>query len=165
MDLKRLFGERSKKNWFYETVSNSDASFKVLITSSPILGPDKKNKNDNLSNEKYSHEQGEILDFIKKQNNLFIVNGDRHWQYVTHIDGTNLWEFGCGAGTDSHSLQTQGGWNRGDPEPEHEFLRLKGGFLSVEASRAENKPSISFFHHDVDGEIVSKKTFFSYSQN
>ena len=161
---KTIWGEE-QKNWFYETVSNSDASFKVLITSSPILGPDKKNKNDNLSNEKYSHEQGEILDFIKKQNNLYIINGDRHWQYVTHINGTNLWEFGCGAGTDSHSLPTQGGWNRGDPEPEHEFLRLKGGFLSVEAFRAENKPSISFFHHDVDGEIVNKKTFFSYSQN
>ena len=38
-----------------------------MVTSSPILGPDKIGKNDNLSNEKYSYEQGEILDFIIKQ--------------------------------------------------------------------------------------------------
>ena len=67
-----------------------------MITSSPILGPDRKNKNDNLSNSGYSYEQEEILNFIKKQKNLFIVNGDRHWQYVTHIKNTKLWEFGCG---------------------------------------------------------------------
>ena len=68
-------------------------------------------------------------------------------------------EFGCGAGTNSHSLPNQGGWNRGDPEPEHEFLRLKGGFLSVKTSRIENKLSISFFHHDVNGKIVYEKVF------
>ena len=54
-------------------------------------------KNTHMNKEKY-------WSFIKKQENLFIVNGDRHWQYVTNIVGTNLWEFGCGAGTDSHSL-------------------------------------------------------------
>ena len=69
---KALFAFFQKK-WFYKTVENSDAIFKVLITSSPILGPDKENKNDNLSNEEYSYEQGEILDFIKNQKNLFIV--------------------------------------------------------------------------------------------
>ena len=156
---KTIWGE-NQKNWFYETVSNSDASFKVLITSSPILGPDKINKNDNLSNDKYAYEQTEILDFIKKQNNLYIINGDRHWQYVTHIDGTNLWEFGCGAGTDFHSLPTQGGWNREDPEPQHKYLRLKGGFLSVETSKSNYKSKISFNHHDVNGKIVNTKNFF-----
>ena len=129
----------------------------MLITSSPILGPDKVDKNDNLSNIKYAHEQGEILDFIKNQKNIYIVNGDRHWQYVTHIDGTNLWEFGCGAGTDSHSLT--GGWNRGGPMPEHKFLRLKGGFLSVDVTNIDNKPEIRFTHHDVDGKKVNEVFF------
>ena len=153
---KSIWGEHQKK-WFYDTVEKSDATFKILITSSPILGPDKENKNDNLSNEKYSYEQGEILDFIKNQKNLFIVNGDRHWQYVTHFDGTNLWEFGCGAGTDSHSLT--GGWDRGGPQPEHKFLRLKGGFLSVYVTGGGNKPNIIFTHHDVEGKPVNEVTF------
>ena len=58
---KTIWG-RYQKKWFYETVEKSDATFKVLVTSSPILGPDKIGKNDNLSNEKYSYEQGEILE-------------------------------------------------------------------------------------------------------
>ena len=153
---KTIWGADQKK-WFYETIENSSATFKVLITSSPILGPDKVDKNDNLSNIKYAHEQGEILDFIKNQKNIYIVNGDRHWQYVTHIDGTNLWEFGCGAGTDSHSLT--GGWNRGGPMPEHKFLRLKGGFLSVDVTNIDNKPEIRFTHHDVDGKKVNEVFF------
>ena len=152
---KTIWGD-DQKNWFYDTVKNSDAKFKVLVTSSPILGPDKIGKNDNLSNKKYSYEQSEILDFIKNQKNLFIVNGDRHWQYVTNFVDTNLWEFGCGAGTDSHSLT--GGWNRGEAEPEHKFLRLKGGFLAVTVTN-DNIPKIQFTHHDVDGNMVNKKEF------
>ena len=143
-----------QKQWFYDTVSQSDARFKILITSSPILGPDRSTKNDNLSNASYSYEQGEILDFIKKQKNLFIVNGDRHWQYVSHIENTNLWDFGCGAGADIHA----GGWKQEDYRPEHRFLRVKGGFLSVKVEHNE-KPTISFTHHDVEGKVVNELVF------
>ena len=150
---KTIWGSEQKQ-WFFDTVSNSDASFKVLITSSPILGPDRKNKNDNLSNSGYSYEQEEILNFIKKQSNLFIVNGDRHWQYVTHIKNTKLWEFGCGAGADVHA----GGWKQEDLRPEHQFLRVKGGFLSVTVSSGR-EPSIKFIHHDVEGLPVNEVVF------
>lgn len=150
---KTIWG-KVQKQWFYETVSKSDATFKVLITSSPILGPDRRNKNDNLSNANYSHEQGEILDFIKKQKNLFIVNGDRHWQYVTHIKETNLWEFGCGAGANVHA----GGWKQEDVRPEHQFLRVKGGFLTVTVV-SEDMPAVKFTHHDVDGNPVNEVVF------
>ena len=150
---KTIWGA-TQKQWFYDTVSDSDASFKVLITSSPILGPDRKNKNDNLSNSGYAHEQAEILNFIKKQKNLFIVNGDRHWQYVTHVKKTNLWEFGCGAGADVHA----GGWKKEDFRPEHQFLRVKGGFLSVSINSGKS-PSIRFTHHDVEGNPVNEVSF------
>ncbi|MGB2164811.1 MAG: alkaline phosphatase D family protein [Flavobacteriaceae bacterium] len=150
---KTIWGA-TQKQWFYDTVNASEATFKILITSSPILGPDRKNKNDNLSNSGYSYEQEEILNFIKKQNNLFIVNGDRHWQYVTHIKNTKLWEFGCGAGADVHA----GGWKQEDLRPEHQFLRVKGGFLSVSVSSG-NLPSIEFTHHDVEGNPVNEVSF------
>jgi len=150
---KTIWG-RAQKQWFFDTVTDSDASFKVLITSSPILGPDRKNKNDNLSNAGYSFEQAEILNFIKKQKNLFIVNGDRHWQYVTHLKNTNLWEFGCGAGADVHA----GGWRQEDFRPEHEFLRVKGGFLSVSVSSGR-EPKIKFIHHDIEGQPVNEVVF------
>ncbi|MFL2577256.1 MAG: alkaline phosphatase D family protein [Flavobacteriaceae bacterium] len=150
---KTIWG-KEQKQWFFETVTQSDATFKVLITSSPILGPDRSSKNDNLSNATYSYEQGEILSFIKKQKNIFIVNGDRHWQYVTHIKDTNLWEFGCGAGADVHA----GGWKQEDFRPEHQFLRVKGGFLSVSVTH-DDKPKIQFIHHDVEGNPVNEVTF------
>ena len=150
---KTIWGA-TQKQWFYDTVNASEATFKILITSSPILGPDRKNKNDNLSNSGYSYEQEEILNFIKKQNNLFIVNGDRHWQYVTHIKNTKLWEFGCGAGADVHA----GGWKQEDLRPEHQFLRVKGGFLSVSVSSG-NLPSVEFTHHDVEGNPVNEVSF------
>ena len=63
---KTIWG-KAQKQWFYDTVGSSKATFKVLITSSPILGPDRKNKNDNLSNAGYSFEQAEILNFIKNR--------------------------------------------------------------------------------------------------
>lgn len=150
---KTIWGT-AQKQWFFDTVNASDASYKVLITSSPILGPDRKNKNDNLSNSGYSYEQEEILNFIKKQNNLFIVNGDRHWQYVSHIKNTKLWEFGCGAGANVHA----GGWKQEDFRPEHQFLRVKGGFLSVTVNSGR-EPNIKFTHHDVDGQPVNQVSF------
>ncbi|MDA0201290.1 MAG: alkaline phosphatase D family protein [Bacteroidetes bacterium] len=150
---KTIWGT-DQKQWFYNTVTESDATYKVLITSSPILGPDRVKKNDNLSNATYSYEQTEILDFIKKQKNLFIVNGDRHWQYVTHFENTNLWEFGCGAGADVHA----GGWKQEDFRPEHQFLRVKGGFLSVSLT-TEKQAAIKFIHHDVAGNPVNEVSF------
>ena len=151
---KTIWG-KEQKEWFYETVNASDATFKLLITSSPILGPDRLNKNDNLSNKNYTYEREEILGFIKKQNNFFIANGDRHWQYVTHVEGTNLWEFGTGAGSDSHAS----GWPQDDYRPEHRFLRVKGGFLSGIVKQIDGVPSIQFLHHDVDGQVVNRVSF------
>jgi alkaline phosphatase D len=45
--------------------------------------------------------------------------------------------------------------NRG---PEHRFLRIKGGFLSVDVGRSEDKPRISFRHHDVNGAVVHEES-------
>tara|TARA_B110000285_G_scaffold225110_1_gene282865 strand:- start:339 stop:1019 length:681 start_codon:yes stop_codon:yes gene_type:complete len=151
---KTIWG-KEQKDWFYETVNASDATFKLLITSSPILGPDRLKKNDNLSNKNYTYEREEILSFIKKQNNFFIANGDRHWQYVTHIEGTNLWEFGTGAGSDAHA----GGWSQKDYRPEHKFLRVKGGFLSGIVKQVDGVPAVQFIHHDVEGKVVNRMSF------
>lgn len=153
---KTIWGVEQKQ-WFFKTVTDSDATFKVLITSSPIIGPDRKSKNDNLSNVTYSHEQAEILGFIKKQENLFIVNGDRHWQYVSNIEGTSLWEFGCGAGANVHA----GGWKQEDRRPQHKFLRVKGGFLTVNVLGSEDKSKIIFTHHNVNGAKVNEVPFYS----
>ena len=151
---KTIWG-KTQKEWFYRTVKESKATFKILMTSTPILGPDRKNKSDNYSNSNFKHEGDEIRAFLNQQNNFFICNGDRHWQYVTHPAGTNLWEFSAGAGADAHA----GGWKQSDKRPEHQFLRVKGGFLSGKVSQKGGYPTLIFKHHDVEGKVVHQEVF------
>ncbi len=151
---KTIFGEEQKK-WLFQTLKESDATFKVIINANPILGPDRVRKNDNYSNAGYKTEGDEIRNYLKQFDNVYLCNGDRHWQYVTHFEGTNLWEFSCGAGADSHA----GGWNQNDVRPEHRFLRVKGGFLQAIVGHEDGIPSLAFQHCDVNGNVVHEEVF------
>ncbi len=151
---KTIWG-KEQKEWVFRTMEESDATFKILISPDPIIGPDRKKKYDNYSNSNWKYEGDEIRDFINKQNNIFICNGDRHWQYVSHIEKTNLWEFSCGAGSDSHA----GGWDQEDLRLEHRFLRVAGGFLQGSVSRSRDKVVLTFRHYDVDGKVVHTEEF------
>lgn len=151
---KSVFGEEQKR-WLFETLEQSDATFKVIINANPILGPDRTNKNDNYANEGFQTEGDEMREGLNKFENVYLCNGDRHWQYVTHPEGTNLWEFSCGAGSDEHA----GGWPQSDMRPEHRFLRVKGGFLRGLVSRENGTPTLTFQHYDVDGNMVHEEVF------
>jgi alkaline phosphatase D len=151
---KSIFGEAQIK-WLFETLKQSDATFKVVINANPILGPDRKNKHDNYSNDNFKYEGDIIREYLNQFDNVYLCNGDRHWQYVTHLEGTNLWEFSCGAGADQHA----GGWRQEDLRPEHRFLRVKGGFLTGTVSRQGGIPTLVFQHMDVDGNVVHEETF------
>jgi alkaline phosphatase D len=151
---KSIWG-KEQKEWLFRTMSESDATFKVLISNDPILGPDRENKRDNYSNSNWKYEGDEIRSFLNDLGDVFICNGDRHWQYVTHFEGTNLWEFSCGAGADVHA----GGWPANDKRPEHRFLRVMGGFLNVSIGEEDGAPAIVFEHCDVDGKVVHVEKF------
>lgn len=151
---KTIFGEEQKE-WLYKTLQESDATFKVIINANPILGPDRKNKSDNYANSNFKVEGDEIRQFLNQFDNVYLVNGDRHWQYVTHFDDTNLWEFSTGAGSNSHAE----GWPPDDLRPEHRFLRVKGGFLRGEVTRKNGIPTLIFQHFDVDGNVVHEEVF------
>jgi alkaline phosphatase D len=151
---KSIWG-KEQKEWLFNTMSESDATFKILISPDPILGPDRVNKKDNYSNSNWKYEGDEIREFINQFDNVFICNGDRHWQYVSHVDGSNLWEFSCGAGADSHA----GGWDQADVRPEHRFLRVKGGFLRGTVSQDTEQSILTFRHYDVSGNVVHTEEF------
>ncbi len=151
---KTILGQ-AQKDWLFRTLEGSDATFKVVISPSPILGPDRDAKRDNLSNANFQHEGDEIRAFLDQFDNVFICNGDRHWQYVTHPEGTRLWEFGTGSGADQHA----GGWSQDDVRPEHRFLRVKGGYLYGEVFREDGEASLVFEHRDVNGKVVHTETF------
>ena len=151
---KTILGAEQKR-WLFETMRASDACFRILISPTPIVGPDRSGKNDNHANKGFAHEGNEIRSFLATQQGAFVICGDRHWQYATRDDATGLHEFSCGAGSDAHA----GGFSPENKTPEHRFLRIKGGFLSVDVNRSDGQPQISFRHHDVHGKVVHEESF------
>ncbi|GAA5219820.1 alkaline phosphatase D family protein [Membranihabitans marinus] len=151
---KSIWGEEQKK-WFVETVEASDATFKILISATPVVGPDRERKSDNHANAVFKHEGTWLRKFIANQKNMYVVNGDRHWQYVSQDLETKVMEFGSGPISDYHVQ----GWNAEDYRPEHRYLNLKGGFLGIEVFRKEGRPYIQFRHYSAEGQVHHLEEF------
>ena len=149
---KTIWG-REQKAWFKKTVEESDATFHILISPTPIVGPDRTNKHDNHSNAAFQHEGDEIRSFIATQKNMYVICGDRHWQYISVDEKSGAREYSCGPASDKHA----GGWTNDMRFPEHKYLNVIGGFLAVIADRSEGKPILTFRHYNVDGDILNEE--------
>ena len=145
---KTIWG-KEQLEWFFKSVNESDATFRVLVSPTPIVGPDRAKKNDNHANKGFSFEGDLLREFIGQQKNMYVVCGDRHWQYVSVDPQTGVREYSCGATSAKHA----GGFRIKDKSPMHKYLNIKGGFLSVIVQRKSDKPTILFRHHDVKGNI------------
>ena len=148
---KTIWGEEQKK-WFKRTVRESDAAFRFLISPTPLVGPDRKNKHDNHSNLNFTHEGDELRQFISQQKNMYIICGDRHWQYISVDSKTGAREYSCGPASDKHA----GGWSNDQKLPEHRYLNVIGGFLAVTVDRQEGKPALTFRFYDVNGNVLKE---------
>ncbi len=145
---KTIWGPRQKQ-WFYRTVRESDATFRVLISPTPLVGPDRPNKNDSYANKGFTHEGNEIRRFIGEQKNMYVLCGDRHWQYASVDPETGVQEYACGPSSDIHA----GGFSESMRSPMHRYLRIQGGFLAVTVQRRDGQPTITFRHHGTDGKV------------
>jgi alkaline phosphatase D len=146
-------GEQMK--WLERTLGESNATFRVLITSTPIVGPDRPQKDDNYSNPGFADEGAKVRAMLGRYPNLTVITGDRHWQYVSVDPQTKLEEWSVGAASDSHA----GGWNEEQMRPEHRFLRIKhGGFLSAEVKPGTPGASLTLRLHDVVGKVLFEST-------
>ena len=151
---KTIWG-KEQLAWLKRTIMESDAGFRVLISPTPIVGPDRdRGKNDNHSNDAFAHEGDHFRSWTKEQKlrNFYTCCGDRHWQYMSIDPQTSLREFSCGPASDVHA-----GGNPEQPDWQP-FLRVKGGFLSVSVSKDNDVPTIAFRHHDVHGKVVHEFT-------
>ena len=124
----------------------------MLLSPTPIVGPDRGSKNDNHANSGFRHEGDELRRALAAHRNLIVANGDRHWQYFSVDPATGLREFGCGPSSDVHA----GGYT---PQPGDEavqkFFRLQGGFLTVAtAPGAGDSARLEIRHHAVDGAVI-----------
>ena len=138
--------------WFKRTVQESDATFRVLISPTPVVGPDRSNKKDNHANEGFTYEGNLLREFIASQDNMVVVCGDRHWQYVS-VDLTHgVKEYSRGPASDKHA----GGWTNDMLRPEHQYLNVIGGFLAVTVERQDGQPVLIARHYGVDGEVLNE---------
>ncbi len=144
---KSIWGAEQKA-WLRRTLGESDATWKVIISPTPLVGPDRGSKNDNHSNRGFTHEGDEMRNWLKERSprNLLVICGDRHWQYHSEHPETGLREFSAGAASDEHA-----GGSPGEDPRYHRFHRIKGGFVSVTVTAAGG---VRARHHDVNGKIV-----------
>ncbi|MDP6041373.1 MAG: alkaline phosphatase D family protein, partial [Candidatus Latescibacteria bacterium] len=147
---KTIWG-KEQMAWFKKTVAESDATFKILVSPSPIVGPDHANKFDNHSNVNFTYE-GDIIRKFMSEQNMIVVCGDRHWQYTSKDTKTGLLEYSCGPTTDVHATMI----NNEDLSM-IKYVADYGGFLSVTIERINEAPRAVFRHHNVNGHIVNEE--------
>ena len=157
-----------QKAWLKRTLKESNATFKVMISATPMVGPDDIRKTDNHTNHGgFRHQGDEFFAFIKGQeiSNLYLVCGDRHWQYhAMHPSGIE--EFSTGALVDANSRP---GRKAGDPlstVPDGLIKQFylqdppSGGFLHVISNPATlaSPASLTFEHRDEKGVVLNRHT-------
>lgn len=137
--------------WLQESLLASDARWRVLVSPTPIVGPDRGGKADNHANKAFSHEGNAIRKWFVENlgDNFFVCCGDRHWQYHSVDPATGLQEFSCGPASDKHA-----GGSPGLDEEYHRFHRVNGGYLSLAVEPQAGDSSLTFTLHDVYGKPV-----------
>ena len=132
--------------WLQRTLLESDAAYKILISPTPLIGPDDGYKKDNHANLKGFHHEGRaFLDWLRGNNippdRFIILCGDRHWKYHS-IDPTGYAELSCGALNRENSRLGRRPGDPGSNDPDAKIRQpytdrpASGGFLRVRVDRA-----------------------------
>ena len=148
---KTIWG-REQKQWFFDTVRRSDATFRILISPTPLVGPDRAEKGDSHANAAFATEGRELRQFLAAQKNMLVICGDRHWQYVSVDPETGLREYSTGPTSDAHA----GGFSESGRTSMHRYLKIKGGFLAVGIARIDGQPRAVFRHFGTEGQVYNE---------
>lgn len=165
---KTIWGAEQKA-WLKKTLLESDAKFKLLISPTPLVGPDDARKTDNHANiGGFQHERDEFFKFLIEhklhEQGFAIICGDRHWQYHSrHPSGIE--EFGCGSIVDENSRTAQPLGSKKSTDPDGLIERLysqekrSGGFLELQLTPPQNKlVRLTFTHYDDKGTVLYTTT-------
>jgi alkaline phosphatase/alkaline phosphatase D len=178
---KTMWGVEQRE-WLKRTLLESDAAFKLLISPTPMIGPDDSRKKgpsnpgdddlkrDNQSNPGgFQYERDQFFAWLLENDMLdkgfFIVCGDRHWQYHS-ISPEGVEEFSSGALIDQNSRL---GRLPGDPESNDPEAMIRqsytqteksGGFLHVRVAPADDgsPATLTFSWYDEHGEELYSTT-------
>jgi alkaline phosphatase/alkaline phosphatase D len=158
--------------WFKRTLAESDATFKILISPTPMVGPDDADqagrqaeghdpfKRDNQSNPMgFQYERDRFFDWLEENgfldNHFYIVSGDRHWQYHS-IHPRGFEEFSTGALVDANARLGRAPGDPGSNDPDGLIVQPfsspepTGGFLEVTVTPGE-APAAAFRWFDEHG--------------
>ena len=148
---KTMWGEEQKA-WLQRTLKESDATFKIIISPTPMVGPDDawtgkqggflaplfggnpvgqagdRRKRDNHTNPFGFRDEGEgffdwLLDQDLDEKEVYFVCGDRHWQYHS-IHPSGFEEFSAGALVDGSSRLGPQPGDEGSTDPEGRISQL-----------------------------------------
>jgi len=164
---KTILGAEQKA-WLQRTLLASDAAFKIMITPTPMVGPDDAYKRDNhTSPEGFRYEGEEFLAWVKAQGirNFYTITGDRHWHYHS-IHPTGHEEFACGALNTENSRLGRNPGDRQSTDPEARVTQRytdaspTGGYIVVEVVPAPDGASarLRFSLQDERGKVLYQQT-------
>jgi alkaline phosphatase D len=163
---KSIWGE-AQNEWLRRTLKASDATWKIIINPTPIVGPDDAYKKDNHTNPGgFRHEAEQFFAWLQQEKigNVYNFCGDRHWQFHS-IHPNGIEEFGCGALNDENSRRgVKPGSKRGsDPEAKirqpYTYPEPTGGFLHVTSKRgAQGRPELIIEFRDDEGTVLHTVT-------
>jgi alkaline phosphatase D len=174
---KTLWG-KEQSDWLKSTLLSSDATYKILLSPTPLVGPDDYrpkgdtttlDKKDNHTNPEGYRNEGDAFFVWLKENkfnekNFFIVNGDRHWQYHA-IHPTGIHEFSTGAFVKQNARigRKPGEPNSSDPKGliKQPYLQAKptGAFLKVSTIDEQGVPEILIEFIEETGEKLYSYTW------
>ena len=166
---KTIWGAEQSR-WLKQTLLESTAVFRLVISPTPMVGPDDARKKDNHTNiGGFRHEGDAFHEWLKREGflkkNFYWICGDRHWQY--HAENpTGFEEFSSGALVDANSRL---GRKPGDPQSTDPAGLIKqhytqsepsGGFLHVAIVPATSTTPASavFTFHDENGKVLYTHT-------
>jgi alkaline phosphatase/alkaline phosphatase D len=156
---KTLWGAKQRE-WLQRTLQESEATWKIIITPTPMVGPDRDSKTDNHTNTRgFRSEADTFFAWLKESGvkNVMSFCGDRHWQYHS-IHPSGVEEFSCGALNDENAIRGEKPGTKGSTDPQglidQRFLYPKptGGFLHVSIGEDSAKLHISFV--DDNGKVL-----------
>ncbi len=162
---KTLWG-KEQLSWLKSTLMESDATFKILISPTPMVGPDDAYKKDNHVNTRGFNYEGEaFFDWIIEngflEKNFYIICGDRHWQYhAKHPKGIE--EFSCGALVENNSRAGRLAGYPKSTDPDGKIIQYyiqgkkeeaSAGFLTVK-NKTGDVPELHFLFFNEHGNLL-----------
>lgn len=160
---KTIWGAQQKA-WLQKTLKESDATFKLLLSATPMVGPDSSSKRDNHTNlNGYRHEGDAFFAWLADNgiggDEFFVACGDRHWQYHS-IRPDGYEEFSSGALVDANAIlgSFPGDPNTTDPageikQPFHS-PEASGGFLIISVTPDGSSARAEFRFYDENGKLL-----------